>query len=43
MKKKKKNGNITSNIQGVLNLWRMRSLTLEERIVVFKTLVILKM
>ena len=41
--KKKKNGNITSNIQGVLNLWRMRSLTLEERIVGFKTLAILKM
>ena len=34
--------NIISNIQGVLNLWRMRNLTLEGRIVVFKTLAILK-
>ena len=32
-----------SNIQGVLNLWRMRNLTLEGRIVVFKTLAISKM
>ena len=34
--------NILSNIQGVLNLWRMRNLTLEGRIVVFKTLAISK-
>ena len=34
--------NIISNIQGVLNLWRMRNLTLEGRIVVFKTLGISK-
>ena len=34
--------NIISNIQGVLNLWRMRNLTLEGRIVVFKTLAISK-
>ena len=33
---------IISNIQGVLNLWRMRNLTLEGRIVVFKTLAISK-
>ena len=32
-----------SNIQGVLNLWRMRNLTLEGRIVVFKTFAISKM
>ena len=31
-----------SNIQGVLNLWRMRNLTLEGRIVVFQTLAISK-
>ena len=30
------------NIQGVLNVWRMRKLTLEGRIVVFKTLATLK-
>ena len=35
--------NIISNIQGVLNLWRMRNLTLEGGIVVFKTLAISKM
>ena len=34
--------NISSNIQRVLNLWRMRNLTLEGRIVVFKTLAISK-
>ena len=34
--------NIISNIQRVLNLWRMRNLTLEGRIVVFKTLAISK-
>ena len=34
--------NITANIQGVLNLWRMRNLTVEGRIAVFKTLVISK-
>ena len=34
--------NIISNIQGVLNLWRMRNLTLEGRMVVFKTLAISK-
>ena len=34
--------NIISNIQGVLNLWRMRNLTLERRKVVFKTLAISK-
>ena len=39
-KYEKKYGNIISNIQGVLNLWRMRSLTLEERIVAFKRLAI---
>ena len=31
-----------SNIQGVLNLWRMRNLTLEGRMVVFKTLTVSK-
>ena len=31
-----------SNIQGVLNLWRMINLTLEGRIVIFKTFAILK-
>ena len=30
-----------SNIQGVLNLWRMINLTLEGRIVIFKTFAIL--
>ena len=35
--------NILTNIQGVLNLWRMRNLTLEGGIVVFKTLAISKM
>ena len=30
------------NIQGLLNLCRMRNLTLEERIVVFKTLAVSK-
>ena len=34
--------NTILNIQGVLNLWRMRNLTLQGRIVVFKTLAILK-
>ena len=34
--------NIISNIQGVLNLWRMWNLTLEGRTVVFKTLAISK-
>ena len=34
--------NIISNIQGALNLWTMRNLTLERRIVVFKTLAIPK-
>ena len=34
--------NIISNIQRVLNLWRMRNLTLEGRIVVFKMLAISK-
>ena len=34
--------NIISNIQGALNLWKMRNLTLEGRIVVFKTLAIPK-
>ena len=37
-----KNFYIISNIQGVLNLWRMRNLTLEGRIVAFKTLAISK-
>ena len=32
----KKNYNIVSNIQVVLNLWRMRNLTFEKRMVVFK-------
>ena len=31
--------NIISNIQGVRNLWKMRNLTLEGRIVVFKMFV----
>ena len=34
--------NIIWNIQGILNLWRMRNLTLEGRIDVFKTLAILE-
>ena len=34
--------NIVSNIQGVLNLWRMRNFLLEGRIVVFKMLTISK-
>ena len=34
--------NIISNIQGVLNLWRMRNLTLEGKIVALKTLAISK-
>ena len=34
---------IVSNVQSVLNLWRYRNLTLEGRIVVFKTLAISKM
>ena len=34
--------NIISNIQRVLNLWRMRNLTLEGRIVVFKMFAISK-
>ena len=34
--------NIISNIQGVLNLWRMRNPTLEGKIVAFKTLLISK-
>ena len=34
--------NVISNIQGVLNLWRMRNITLEGRIVGFKTLAISK-
>ena len=34
--------NITSNIQGVLNLWKMRNLSLEGKIVAFKVLVISK-
>ena len=34
--------NTTSNIQSTLNKWRMRSLTLERRIVVFKTLALSK-
>ena len=34
----KKFSNIISNIQRVLHLWRMRNLTLEGRIVIFKTL-----
>ena len=34
--------NIITNIQGVLNLWRMRNLTLEGGIVVFKILAISK-
>ena len=34
--------NIISNIQGVLNLWRMKNVTLEGRMVVFKTLAISK-
>ena len=41
-KRRKKFYNIISNIQGVLNLWRMRNLTLEGRIVLFKTLAISK-
>ena len=34
--------NIIANIQGALNLWRIRNLTLEGRIVLFKTLAISK-
>ena len=34
--------NIISNMQGVLNLWTMRNLTLEGRMVVFKTFAISK-
>ena len=34
--------NTVSNIQGALHLWRMRNLTLEGRIVVFKTFAISK-
>ena len=41
IKDNKKFYNIISNIQGVLNLWRMRNLTSKGRIVVFKTLAIL--
>ena len=33
---------VLSNIQGVLKLWRMRQLTIEGRIVIFKTLAISK-
>ena len=33
---------IVSNVQSVLNLWRYRNLTLEGRIVVFKSLAISK-
>ena len=42
IKNDKKFYNIITNIQGVLNLWRMRNLTLEGRIVVFKMLAISK-
>ena len=42
IKDEKKFYNIISNLQGVLNLWGMRNLTLEGRIVVFKTLEIAK-
>ena len=38
----KKFSNIISNIQRVLNLWRMRNITLEGRTVIFKTLAISK-
>ena len=34
--KGEKNCSIISNIQGVLNLWRMRNLTIEGKMVVFK-------
>ena len=34
--------NIIANIQGALNLWRIRNLTLEGRIVLFKTFAISK-
>ena len=42
IKDEKKFYNTISNIQGVLNLWRMRNLTLEGRAVVFNALAILK-
>ena len=41
-KRRKKHYNIVSNIQVVLNLLRMRNLTLEKRMVVFKTQAISK-
>ena len=41
-KRRKNFYNIISNTQGVLNLWRIGNLTLEGRIVVFKTLAIAK-
>ena len=34
--------NIIANIQGALNLWRIRNLTLEGRIILFKTFAISK-
>ena len=39
---KKKNYNIILNIQDFLNLWRMRNVTLDNRIVIFYTLAIMK-
>ena len=41
-KRWKKNFNIFSNIQGVVNLWRIRNLILSGRMVVLKMLAILK-
>ena len=42
LKREKKFYHIISNIQGILNLWRIRNLTLEGRIVVFNTLALSK-
>ena len=39
-KKKKKKNNGYMNIQGALKLWIMKKLTIEGRIVIFKTLAI---
>ena len=42
LKEGKKIYKTVTDIQRVLNIWKMRNLTLEEKIAIFKTIVILK-
>ena len=42
MKKKKKYNDYTADIKNVLKVWRMRDLTIEGKIIIFKSLAISK-